>query len=82
MEFRLILKLTSQIATGINQIQKTLNEQQKMMRAEQANKEKVKILKDVFFDISEELEEIKQKKNIKSLKKFLLFQFKRGVKKT
>ena len=76
------LKLTSQIATGINQIQKTLNEQQKMMRAEQANKEKVKILKDVFFDISEELEEIKQKEYGNLEKFFLLFQFKRGVKKT
>lgn len=66
------LKLTSQIATGINQIQKTLNEQQKMMRAEQANKEKVKILKDVFFDISEELEEIKQKE-YGNLEKFFYY---------
>lgn len=66
------LKLTGQIATGINQIQETLNEQQKMMRAEQANKEKVKILKDVFFDISEELEQIKQKE-YGNLEKFFYY---------
>lgn len=66
------LKLTGQIATGINQIQNTLNEQQKMMRAEQANKEKVKILKDVFFDISEELEQIKQKE-YGNLEKFFYY---------
>ena len=66
------LKLTGQIATGINQIQKTLNEQQKMMRAEQANREKVKILKDVFFDISEELEQIKQKE-YGNLEKFFYY---------
>ena len=70
------LAVNKQISSGIDNLNSKIEHQITQKEREEAEKKKIKLLKDIFFNISEEIDEIEESKSYPLEKYFLLFSLK------
>tara|TARA_B110000259_G_C13980299_1_gene388358 strand:+ start:194 stop:1450 length:1257 start_codon:yes stop_codon:yes gene_type:complete len=70
------LAVNKQISSGIDNLNSKIEHQITQKEREEAEKNKIKLLKDIFFNISEEIDEIEESKSYPLEKYFLLFSLK------
>ena len=66
------IEVQNRVAKGIDRLSSQVEYQIAQKQAENNEIRKNKLLRDVFFQITEEIEEIKSKKNIHSIEKYFL----------
>tara|TARA_S200000501_G_C20792500_1_gene730200 strand:- start:138 stop:1394 length:1257 start_codon:yes stop_codon:yes gene_type:complete len=73
------LVVNRQISKGIDSLNQKVEHQISQKEREEAEKKKIKLLKDIFFNISEEIDEIEEGKSYPLEKFFLLFSLKSEI---
>tara|TARA_A100001011_G_C14215021_1_gene801647 strand:+ start:120 stop:1370 length:1251 start_codon:yes stop_codon:yes gene_type:complete len=73
------LAVNRQISRGIDNLNQKIEHQISQKEREEAEKKKIKLLKDIFFNISEEIDEIEEGKSYPLEKFFLLFSLKAEI---